>query len=61
MRLCIFKVERCCLKDIGTTFFPCLCFGENAMAQRLRTVAVFLGVANLEDQPHSYSIREGDV
>jgi len=45
----VFEVNRYCLKDIGAKFFPCLCFGKDAVAQGARAIATFLGVANFED------------
>ena len=49
MQWAVFEVDRYCLKDIGSKFFPCLCFGEDAMAQRPCAIATFLSVANFED------------
>jgi hypothetical protein len=34
MHRAAFEVHRYCLKDIGAKFFPCLCFGEDAMTKR---------------------------
>ena len=45
----VFEMKRCCLKDIGAKLFPCLGFGEDAMAKRARAIATFLSVANFED------------
>jgi hypothetical protein len=57
MRRAVFEVDRCCLKDIVTKFFPCLCFGEDAMAKSPRAIATFLSVANFEDQLHAHRRR----
>jgi hypothetical protein len=54
----IFEVKRCCLKNVGAKFFPRLCFGEDAMAESVRTVATFPGVANFENQLHAHRIPE---
>jgi hypothetical protein len=48
MRRGIFEVERCRLKNIGAKLIPGFPFGENGMAQRARTIAAFLAVANFE-------------
>ena len=53
MQRAVFKMERRRFKDIGTKFFPWLCFGEDGMAQSTRAIATFLSVANFEDQLHS--------
>ena len=49
MHRAVFEVDRYRLKDIGTKFFPCLCFGEDAMSERSRAIATLLRVANFED------------
>jgi hypothetical protein len=49
MHWAVFEVDRYRLKDIGTKFFPCLCFGEDAMSERSRAIATLLRVANFED------------
>ena len=57
-RWTFFEVERSSLKNIGTKIFPCLGFGEDAIAKRPRAVAALLGVAYLEDQLHADRITE---
>jgi hypothetical protein len=49
MHRAVFEMDRYCLKDISTKFFPCFRFGEDAMAKRSRVIATLLSVANFED------------
>ena len=49
MHRAVFEVDRYCLQNILTKFFPCLCFGEDAMAKSPRAITTFFGVANFED------------
>src|ERR1035438_750410 len=57
----VFEVERCCLKDIGAKFFPCLRFGKDGSPKRARAVAALLGVANFEDEFHALRIPEAEI
>jgi len=52
MHRAAFEVDRYRLKSIGAKFFPCLRFGEDAMAKRARAVA------NFEDQLHALRILQ---
>ena len=61
MHRAAFEVDRYGFKHIGAKLFPCLRFGEDAVAQRARAITAFLGVANLEDQLHALRIPEGAV
>ena len=58
MHLAVFKVGRDRFQDIGAKLLPCLCFGEDSVAQRACVIAAFLRIANLEDQFHSNRIPE---
>jgi len=49
----VFEVERCCLKDIGTKFFPRFRLGEDAMAKCPGAIAAFLSVANCRGKVRS--------
>src|ERR1035441_871609 len=60
MRGAVFKMKRCCLKNIGTKFLPGLCLGEDCMAQRAREIAAFLRIVNFEDQFHVPRIPEAE-
>src|SRR5258708_38202978 len=60
MHRTVFEVERYCLRDIGTKFFPCLAFGEDAMAECARAIATFLSAADFEDQLHTHRIPAGE-
>ena len=56
MHRAVFEVDRYCFKDIGSKFFPCLCFSEDAVAKRPRTITTFRNVANFEDEFHAHRI-----
>jgi len=58
MRGAIFKMKRCCLKNIGTKVLPGLSLGEDGMAQRARAIAAFLSIVDFEDQLHAPRITE---
>src|SRR5260370_13699328 len=61
MHRTVFEVDRYCLKDIGTKFFPCLAFGEDAVTECAGAITTFLSVADFEDQLHTHRIPDGEV
>src|ERR1035438_2947162 len=54
----VFEVKRCCLKDVGAKFVPCLRFSEDGVPERPDAIAAFLRVANFENQLHARSERK---
>ncbi len=45
----IFKVKRCCLKNIASQFLPRLRLGEYGLTKGASEIATFLRVANFEN------------
>ena len=58
MRRVVFKVKRRCLKNVGTEFFPGLCFREDCLAQRMGAIPTLLCVTNFEGQLHVHRMVE---
>src|ERR1035441_9382554 len=61
MHRAVFEVKRCCLKNVGAKFSPCLRFSEDGMAESAGAIAAFLSVTNFEDYLHAHRIPEAGV